>query len=343
MLKLTELPKNYIEKYGRDKVAEVIGQKPAVLSMWLSRDSWPIDAIEKLLAFDPAPIHAIQPFYDNTPIGDKLAICVPCNAPIYGRSMESIVRLYNPAEMQLIRRSFNNPVIVRNTIAQMFLDSGCEWSFWHDADMVMPTGDAQWFKEASGIHQIPDVFCGVNSILRLLHHSYFGMRSVRCVKPTEEVPVTGYHVRGNFYGLTIPAGKKFYVNARHLAGFSHSTKKISTHIKIHPVFWCLREHFFTVVEGPSTVLLYSPSAFVERTDMVFETRRLVSFDISRSFTASTVQSQTVYSFLRNLLDKTVYLKFLEEGLTLAEAHHEGGATGFSLRKLLLHVLAFLKF
>ena len=82
---------------------------------------------------------------------------------------------------------------------------------------------------------------------------------------------------------------------------------------------------------------------MERTDRVFETRRLVSFDISRSFTASTVQSQTVYSFLRNLLDKTVYLKFLEEGFTLAEAHHEGGATGFSLRKLLLHVLAFLKF
>ena len=217
------------------------------------------------------------------------------------------------------------------------------------AVVTLAAGEGFYFKQAilTGYPHfdwcpIPPFALG-SPILRLLHQSYFGMRSVRCVKPTEEVPVTGYHVRGNFYGLTIPADKKFYVNARHLAGFSHSTKKISTHIKIHPVFWCLREHFFTVVEGPSTVLLYSPSAFVERTDRVFETRRLVSFDISRSFTASTVQSQTVYSFLRNLLDKTVYLKFLEEGFTLAEAHHEGGATGFSLRKLLLHVLAFLKF
>lgn len=170
MLKITELPKQYIEKYGKERVAEVIGQKPSVLSMWLSRDSWPLEAIEKLLAFDPYPINDIKPLYQNTPIGGKLAICVPCNAPINGRSLESMMRLYNPVEMQPIRRSFNNPVIVRNCIAQIFLDSGCEWAFWHDSDMILPAGDSKWFKEATGITEIPDVFTGVNSIMRMLHH-----------------------------------------------------------------------------------------------------------------------------------------------------------------------------
>ena len=180
-------------------------------------------------------------------------------------------------------------------------------------------------------------------IMRLLNKSYFGLRKVLCNNGTREVPVTGYHRRGNFYSLTIPSGQNSYVSARHLVGFSRSTKKITTHIKLHPVFWCLREQFFTVVEGPSTVLLYSPSAFVERNDNVFETRRIISFDIKRRITASTVQPTTWYSHFRNLVDKTVYLKFLDDGTTLAEAHHDGENTEFSVRELFVHILGFLKF
>jgi hypothetical protein len=179
-------------------------------------------------------------------------------------------------------------------------------------------------------------------ILRILNHSYFGMRQVRCFGPDVEIPVTGYHFRGNFHGLTIPAGEKRFVSARHLVGFSRSTKGIRTHIKIHPVYWCLREHFFTVVHGPSTVLLYSPSAFVERKDLVFETPRVVSFDIRRRLTATTVQPRTLYSLFRNIFDRTIYLKFLDEGVTLAEAHHEGASSRFSFREFVLHLLSLLK-
>lgn len=181
-------------------------------------------------------------------------------------------------------------------------------------------------------------------ILRILNKSYFGMREVRCDGQYEEVPVTGYHARGNFYGLSIPPGEKHFVNARHLVGFSHCTKGIRTHIKVlHPVFWCLREHFFTVVEGPSTVLLYSPSSFVMRVEPVFKTQRIVAFNVNRRITASTVQSRTLYSLFRNIFDKTIYLKFVDEGSTLAEAHHEGEPSSFSIREFMVHLLGLLKF
>jgi hypothetical protein len=179
-------------------------------------------------------------------------------------------------------------------------------------------------------------------ILRILHQSYFGMRSVRGFEKSAEVPVTGYYQRGNFRGLVIPPGEKHYVNARHLAGFSAATQSISTHIKLHPVFWCLQEHFFTVITGPSTVLLYSPSSFVEREDLVFEAPRVVSFNIRRRITASTVQPRSFVSSCINIFDRTVYLRFLDDGTTLAEAHHEGAAHTFSPREFLLHLLALLK-
>ncbi len=180
-------------------------------------------------------------------------------------------------------------------------------------------------------------------IMRILNKSYFGMRMVRCHEYQVEVPVTGYHVRGNFYGLSISPGEKHFVSARHLVGFSDATKKICTHIKLHPVFWCLREHFFTVVEGPATLLLYSPSSFVEREDLIFEPKRIVSFNINRSLTASAVQPRTIYSMLRNIVDKTIFLKFVDSGSTLAEAHHETESSRFGVKEFLVHLVGLLKF
>jgi len=170
MLQLTTLPQYYIDKYGKDKVAEVIGEKSNVLAMWLSRGSWPLTAVEKLLEFDPEPINAIKPLYTNTKIDAKLAILMPHNTGISGKAIESVMRLYNPNEMRFMRYSFNTLTIARNALAQRFLDSGCTWAFWMDSDMVIPAGDAYWFKQTTGLHQMPDVFAGVNGLMRLLHH-----------------------------------------------------------------------------------------------------------------------------------------------------------------------------
>ena len=169
MLKLTDLPRQYVEKYGKEKVAEVCNQELAVISMWLSKRSFPLAALEALLAFDPTPIHEIQPLYTTTKLDSKLAILLPSLGGLHGAAVETLLRLYNPQEMTVRRMSFNTLSFVRNSLAAWFLAQNMEWAFWMDSDMVLPAGDAKWFNEITKL-KIPDPFAGVNSILRMLHH-----------------------------------------------------------------------------------------------------------------------------------------------------------------------------
>lgn len=169
MLNLTELPQQFIEKYGKEKVAEICGQTPAVISMWLSKRSFPLAAVEALLNFDPEAIHAVKPLYTNPEQSPKLAFLLPTNSGIHGHTVETILKLYNPKEMTVRRMGFNNLSFVRNSLAAWFLSQNLEWAFWLDSDMIMPAGDAKWFKDTTQL-RIPDVFAGVNSLLRMLHH-----------------------------------------------------------------------------------------------------------------------------------------------------------------------------
>jgi hypothetical protein len=68
----------------------------------------------------------------------------------------------------------------RNTCAELFLASDCEWSFWVDDDMLVPFGNAKWFNAYSGFN-LPEKFAGLHAIDRLLSHNktligglYFG-------------------------------------------------------------------------------------------------------------------------------------------------------------------------
>lgn len=68
----------------------------------------------------------------------------------------------------------------RNVLAQDFLKTGIEWQLCIDDDMVVPWGDAKWYRAFTGFH-IPDRFAGLHTIDRLLSHGktlvgalYFG-------------------------------------------------------------------------------------------------------------------------------------------------------------------------
>jgi hypothetical protein len=68
----------------------------------------------------------------------------------------------------------------RNTCADVFLDSPCEWMLMIDDDMVVPFGNADWFRQQTGWN-FPDPFMTFNVIDRLLSHKktlvgalYFG-------------------------------------------------------------------------------------------------------------------------------------------------------------------------
>jgi len=69
----------------------------------------------------------------------------------------------------------------RNNCAREFLRTDAEWSLWIDDDMLVPCGNAAWFKAHTRWKNMPDSFAGLNAIDRLLSHGktivgglYFG-------------------------------------------------------------------------------------------------------------------------------------------------------------------------
>lgn len=170
MIDLVNLPYRYIDQYGREKVTEIIGQGPAVMSMWLSRKRFPVEAIQKLIDFDPAPLHAVQPLYSNPEPGKKLVILMPMNGAPEPEVMDAFARLYDPKEMDFRRVGFNNLSVARNSLAGQFLKGPWDWALWWDSDTIPPYGDAAAFKKLCQTPSMPESFAGVHSIYRMLVH-----------------------------------------------------------------------------------------------------------------------------------------------------------------------------
>jgi len=69
----------------------------------------------------------------------------------------------------------------RNSCTDAFLKSSLEWALWIDDDMVVPFGNANWYRAYTGWSRYPDPFAGFNAIDRLMSHQkslvggvYFG-------------------------------------------------------------------------------------------------------------------------------------------------------------------------
>jgi len=170
VIDLVNLPKKYIDKYGRGRVTEIIGQSPSMVSMWLSRKRFPVEAVQKLLDFDPEPLHAVKPLYTNPEPGKKLVILMPLNGPPVPEVLDAFSRLYDPKEMDFRRVAFNNLSVARNALAGQFLRGPWEYAIWWDGDTIPPYGDAAAFKRLCETPNMPDVFAGVHSIYRMLVH-----------------------------------------------------------------------------------------------------------------------------------------------------------------------------
>jgi hypothetical protein len=81
----------------------------------------------------------------------------------------------------------------RNAIVDTFLSSPCEWLLQIDDDMLVPFGNANWFRSNTGFN-FSDKFMGLHAIDRLMSHKktvvgalYFG----RTGKPGSSKPVYG--------------------------------------------------------------------------------------------------------------------------------------------------------
>ena len=172
MLDLMALPQRYRKAIGDEKIAEIVGETPERVGIWIMTRKFPMEAMSKLLAYDPFPIHEIRPLYETPAPGTRLAILLPTNRPICPATMDTIIPMFNVHEMQFHRESFNSLYHVRNMAAAWYLKSGCEWSWWSDDDLIHPCNDAPLFKRLLNEHtaipvQYSDAFAGANSILQL--------------------------------------------------------------------------------------------------------------------------------------------------------------------------------
>lgn len=59
----------------------------------------------------------------------------------------------------------------RNSCADYFLKSQFDWMLTVDDDMILPCGNAEWFRAYTGWKNFPDPFAGSNIIDRLMSHN----------------------------------------------------------------------------------------------------------------------------------------------------------------------------
>lgn len=170
MLDLSTLGPRYHTQYGEEKIADIAGVTLTTVRSWVAKDRWPLDAVNKLLAFDPVPIHEIKPLYGNPSSGDKIAVILPSNRSTDPRVFEAVMRMYDPKYMQIKSFMFNNLNVVRNMAAAWFLGTNCPISYWNDDDVIVPFGDAKAFKEICDLPAFPDLYGGMSTIARLLSH-----------------------------------------------------------------------------------------------------------------------------------------------------------------------------
>lgn len=113
--------------------------------------------------------------------GKKVAILLPFYKSTTPQTTFSLLKLLDRQKMTVMQRSGDAFIVhTRNSLANAFVKSGIEWSYWCDDDMVMPCGDAEWFNRETGFN-FPPQFAGVHTLNRLMSHNktlvgglYFG-------------------------------------------------------------------------------------------------------------------------------------------------------------------------
>jgi hypothetical protein len=178
--------------------------------------------------------------------------------------------------------------------------------------------------------------------IRLYHQSWF-MKRVEASEP-KEISIFGNHARGNFQVIQLAEGQRYYISTRHLAGFSRNVSSIHTRIKVSLSYWLLRHHFFSIFEGPGTVLVYGPSAIEPTEQQEFQPERIVAFEVNQAFRPLAPTHRTAISQTINLLfSHEVIWQFERSSQVYAETCVEGpNANEGWFKRFLKHLLGFFR-
>lgn len=163
-----------------EKAAEFFGVSPTHIRQWINGSKRPsLAAVEKVFR------EPIQPTTDANWQGKDVMLCLPMYKQTNPLTAFSLLGLYDRNKFEkLIEYGDAFIIHARESIADQFLASDLPHSLWIDDDMIVPMGNAEWFRTKTGMHSLPDAFAGMNTANRLRSHGksivgglYFGRKS----------------------------------------------------------------------------------------------------------------------------------------------------------------------
>lgn len=196
----TQIVEAYINRVGLEVAAGVFGVSQARVKQVVNGCQPTLAMFEKVMAEEKleftkqdAPSVGVAVVEQNekleVPTPDypnwgarKIAVLTCTNRAYDHVAFGSINKLMDPKHMSL-HTVYSNFGIVRgrNQLAEVFLKSGLDWSFWVDDDMILQCGDADWFRREVNLPELGNSVAGLHTIYQLLSRNksiiggcYFG-------------------------------------------------------------------------------------------------------------------------------------------------------------------------
>lgn len=155
------------------------GVAPSLIKQWVKGSKTPsLAAVEK--------VHVVPETPDLSAdwVGKDVELCLPQYKTTNPLTLFSLLGIWDREKMGALVE-FGDAFIVhaRETLADKFMEKGKPLSLWIDDDMIVPMGNADWFRRKTEIN-IPDEFAGLHTANRLRSHEkslvgglYFGRKS----------------------------------------------------------------------------------------------------------------------------------------------------------------------
>jgi|SRR5215472_7824835 len=103
-----------------------------------------------------------------------IAFCCVTDRDFSPAVLEAFSVLIRNHQMPIIIKAETLLIRGRNLVAERFLRTKAEWSFWVDSDMLIPFGSPEWFKDKSKISNLRPEQYAFDAVKRLLgHHQDF--------------------------------------------------------------------------------------------------------------------------------------------------------------------------
>jgi len=103
-----------------------------------------------------------------------IAFCCVTDRDFSPAVLEAFSVLIRNHQMPIIIKAETLLIRGRNLVAERFLRTKAEWSFWVDSDMLIPFGSPEWFKDKSKVSNLRPEQYAFDAVKRLLgHHQDF--------------------------------------------------------------------------------------------------------------------------------------------------------------------------